>query len=67
MLQADCPHTGGPDSPAEIGVDGTIRLCQDLGIEPEDVVTLALAYELGSPSMGEWPKKQFVDGMKALR
>lgn len=55
------------DSSTEIGIDGTIRLCQDLEIEPEDVVTLALAYEFGSPAMGEWPKKRFVEGMQALR
>ena len=50
----------------DITVDGTIRLCQDLGVDPEDVVLLAVAYELKSPSMGQWERKGWVDGWKAL-
>ncbi|KZT21290.1 hypothetical protein NEOLEDRAFT_761209 [Neolentinus lepideus HHB14362 ss-1] len=37
-----------------ITVDGTIKLCQDLSVDPEDVVLLAVAYELKSPRVGEW-------------
>ena len=27
-------------------MDGTLSLCKDLGVKPEDVVLLAVAYEL---------------------
>ncbi|PCH43160.1 DUF298-domain-containing protein [Wolfiporia cocos MD-104 SS10] len=54
-----------PDA-EEITVDGTIRLCQDLCVDPEDVVLLAVAYELRSPRMGEWSRKGWVDGWRAL-
>jgi len=55
------------DSPDSIGANGTMKLCEDLGIDPEDVVTLALAYELKSPTIGDWPKKGWIEGMKALK
>ncbi|KDQ08933.1 hypothetical protein BOTBODRAFT_37460 [Botryobasidium botryosum FD-172 SS1] len=50
-----------------IGVDGTMAWCKDLGIELEDVVLLALAYELKSPTVGEWERKGWVDGWRNLK
>ena len=49
-----------------ITVDGTIRLCADLDSDPADVVWLAVAYELKSPSMGAWARKGWTDGLKRL-
>jgi len=54
-----------PDA-AEITVDGTIKLCEDLGVNPEDVVLLAVAFELKSPRVGEWNKKGWTDGWKNI-
>jgi hypothetical protein len=51
----------------EITVDGTIKLCEHLGVDPEDVVMLAIAYELKSPRMGIWTKQGWIDGWKSLR
>ena len=50
----------------DITIDGTIKFCEDLEVDPEDVVLLAVAYELKSRSMGTWTKKGWVDGWKAL-
>lgn len=50
----------------DITVDGTIRLCEDLGVDPEDVVLLAVAFELKSPEMGVWERKSWVDGWKGV-
>jgi len=50
----------------DITVDGTMELCGDMGVDPEDVVLLAVAYELKSPSVGEWPRKGWLEGWKAL-
>lgn len=47
-------------------MDGTIKLCQDLDVDPEDVVLLAVAFELKSPGMGQWTRKGWVDGWKAI-
>jgi DCN1-like protein 1/2 len=50
----------------DITADGTIKLCSDLGVDPEDVVLLAVAFELKSPRLGEWNKKGWTDGWKQL-
>lgn len=50
----------------EISIDGTIQLCQDLKVDPENVVLLAVAYELKSPRVGEWNKKGWVEGWSRL-
>ena len=57
-----CSDSDGDD----ITVDGTIKLCEDLAVNPEDVVLLAVAYELKSPSMGQWSRKGWTDGWKQL-
>lgn len=51
----------------EITMDGTMQLCEDLGVNPdEDCVLYAIAFELKSPRMGEWNKKGWTDGWKSL-
>ncbi|KAF8636100.1 hypothetical protein AX17_003805 [Amanita inopinata Kibby_2008] len=50
----------------EIGVDGTIKLCEDLKVDPEDVVLLAVAYELRSPKIGVWTKQGWIHGWKNI-
>ena len=64
MSMACFPMTE-PDSD-EIGADGTISLCEDLEVDPEDVVLLAVAYELKSPSLGRWTKSGWIEGWKSL-
>jgi len=50
----------------DITVDGTLDLCSDLGVDPEDVVLLAVAYELQSPRVGRWKKTSWVQGWRSL-
>ncbi|TFK71230.1 defective in Cullin neddylation protein 1, partial [Pluteus cervinus] len=50
----------------DITIDGTIRFCEALGVDPEDVVLLAIAYELKSPRLGQWTKQGWIDGWKNL-
>lgn len=54
------------DEGDEITIDGTIKLCEDLEVDPEDVVMLAVAYELKSPKVGEWSRAGWVEGWKSL-
>ncbi len=54
------------DEDGEISIDGTIRFCFDLAVDPEDVVLLALAYELKSPRVGHWSRQGWVDGWKNI-
>ena len=45
---------------------GALKWCEDLGVSPEDVVLLPIAYELKSPSVGSFPRKPWIDGWKSL-
>jgi DCN1-like protein 1/2 len=49
-----------------ISIDGTIRLCADLEVDPEDVVLLAVAYELKAPGVGEFTRAGWRDGWRNL-
>ena len=61
-------HRLASGSDEAIDVNGTFRLFQDIDVQAEeDVVMLVLAYECKSFSAGEWPKKEFLEGLKALR
>ncbi|KJA24926.1 hypothetical protein HYPSUDRAFT_200185 [Hypholoma sublateritium FD-334 SS-4] len=59
------PPSTNPDED-DITVDGTIQLCSDLGVDPEDVVLLAVAFELKSPAMGRWTRAGWIEGWKAI-
>lgn len=50
----------------EITVDGALKWCEALGVDPEDVVLLSLAYELKSPTVGSFPRKSWIDGWRSL-
>ena len=47
-------------------IDGTIKFCDDLEVNPEDVVLLAVAYELKSPAIGQWRKPGWMQGWKNI-
>ncbi|KAF8970704.1 defective in Cullin neddylation protein 1 [Flammula alnicola] len=68
LVQFGLPDLFHPLDPDEddITVDGTIKFCEDLEVDPEDVVLLAVAYELKSPRMGRWTKQGWIDGWKAI-
>lgn len=42
-------------------IDGTLSYLEDLGIDPEDCLSLTLSYILNSPQTGEFHRKDFVD------
>ncbi|KAJ3881426.1 defective in Cullin neddylation protein 1, partial [Lentinula edodes] len=63
-LNASFDEYKDPDS-EDITINGTIKLCEDLEKDPEDVVLLAVAYELKAPEIGRWTRKGWVDGWKA--
>ncbi|ORE07542.1 DUF298-domain-containing protein, partial [Rhizopus microsporus var. microsporus] len=48
--------------PDAISVDGTMTLCEDLGIEPTQLEFLLLSHQLNSERMGEFTKEGFVKG-----
>ncbi|KAK0440057.1 Cullin binding-domain-containing protein [Armillaria borealis] len=50
----------------QITIDGTIKFCEDLAVNPEDVVLLSIAYELKSKRMGEWGRQGWLEGWRSL-
>ncbi|KAL8892578.1 MAG: hypothetical protein Q9215_000575 [Flavoplaca cf. flavocitrina] len=55
------------DEPDTIGVEGSMRYLQDLGLSLEEPVVLAILTELAAPTMGELTRSGFIDGWKRLR
>ncbi|KAF5827375.1 DCN1-like protein 2 [Dunaliella salina] len=46
-----------------IGAEGIMKLCEDLGIEPADIVMLVIAFHMNAAAMGEFTKAEFSEGM----
>jgi DCN1-like protein 1/2 len=43
-----------------------MKFSEDLELDPEEVVLLALAYELKSKQMGRWTRQGWIEGWKSL-
>lgn len=50
-----------------IGIEGTLQYIEDLGFDPDNVITLVLAYFLESPSMGVFYKDKFIQIWSQLK
>ncbi|GAA5923382.1 hypothetical protein JCM3775_007521 [Rhodotorula graminis] len=55
-----------PATPDEIGMDGTMQYCRDLGVDPEDVVFLALAWFTKAPTMGRFSRRSWTEAWQAV-
>ncbi|CAI6001231.1 unnamed protein product [Closterium sp. NIES-65] len=55
-----------PDSDM-ILVDGISRMCEDLEVEPQDIVMLVLSWHLGAATMCEYSRQEFTSGLRSLR
>eukprot|EP01112_Ceratiomyxa_fruticulosa_P021767 TRINITY_DN7785_c0_g1_i2.p1 TRINITY_DN7785_c0_g1~~TRINITY_DN7785_c0_g1_i2.p1 ORF type:complete len:273 (+),score=64.76 TRINITY_DN7785_c0_g1_i2:180-998(+) len=49
-----------------IGPEGVNLLCQDLGVDPEDVITLVIAWYMNAQSMGYFKRDEFVGGLQKM-
>lgn len=54
------------DDPDAINVDGMIRFCADLSVEPSDPAVLVLAWKLKAATACTFSRKEFVEGMEGL-
>lgn len=50
------------EEPDKIGVEGSMKYLQDLGVKLDEVVVLAVLTELEAPTMGEFTRDGFIDG-----
>ncbi|KAL6073857.1 DCN1-like protein 5 [Balamuthia mandrillaris] len=54
------------DEEDAIGPNGIENFCKDIGVNPDDVVMLVLAYHLDATEMGYFYKDEFLTGFKKL-
>ena len=47
-------------------MDGTMQYCRDLGVDPEDVVFLALACFTKAPTMGRFTRRSWVEAWQSV-
>ncbi|XP_055696792.1 DCN1-like protein 5 isoform X1 [Phlebotomus papatasi] len=55
------------DDPDTLGPDGMERFCQEIGVEPENVVMLVLAYKMGARQMGFFTQSEWLKGLTDLQ
>lgn len=46
--------------------EGIQQLCDDLGVEPEDIVMLVISWHLQAAAMGEFSREEFIQGMCSM-
>ncbi|NXC19774.1 DCNL5 protein, partial [Corythaeola cristata] len=54
----------GPDE--VVGPEGMEKFCEDIGVEPENIIMLVLAWKLEAESMGFFTKEEWLKGMTSL-
>lgn len=56
-----------PDDPETLGPEGMEKFCEDIGVEPENVVMLVLAYRMQARQMGFFTQEEWVRGLTELQ
>nr|CAG4643492.1 EOG090X0DAO [Ilyocryptus agilis] len=56
-----------PGSPDVIGPEGIENFCRDLGVDPENVALLVLAWKMGAKQMGFFTLQEWLTGLTDLQ
>nr|CAD7440889.1 unnamed protein product [Timema bartmani]CAD7586605.1 unnamed protein product [Timema genevievae] len=56
-----------PDDPDTLGPDGMEKFCEDIGVEPENVVMLVLAWKMNAHQMGFFTEQEWLKGLVDLQ
>ena len=62
-----CLPENAAEEPDKIGIEGSMRYLEDLNVQLDDVVVLAILTELNAPTMGEFTRDGFVTGWQNHR
>lgn len=54
-------------TPELIGPEGVETFCRELGVEPENVALLVLAWKMGAKQMGYFTQEEWLTGLKDLQ
>ena len=55
------------DEPDTLGPEGMEKFCEDIGVEPENVVMLVLAYKMSARQMGFFTLAEWLKGLTDLQ
>jgi DCN1-like protein 1/2 len=50
----------------KIMAEGIIALCDDIGVDPQDVVMLVICWHMQAVTMGEFSREEFEEGMQEI-
>ncbi|XP_013147008.1 PREDICTED: DCN1-like protein 4 isoform X2 [Papilio polytes] len=53
--------------PDVLGPEGMEKFCEDLGVEPENVVMLVIAYKMAAKQMGYFTQEEWLKGLTELQ
>uniref|UniRef100_T1JA95 Defective in cullin neddylation protein n=1 Tax=Strigamia maritima TaxID=126957 RepID=T1JA95_STRMM len=56
-----------PDDPQLIGPEGMEKFCEDIGVEPENIVMLVLAWKMEAKQMGFFTIEEWLRGLTDLQ
>uniref|UniRef100_A0A8D0GEU0 DCN1-like protein n=1 Tax=Sphenodon punctatus TaxID=8508 RepID=A0A8D0GEU0_SPHPU len=56
-----------PQDENKIDIDGIQQFCDDLSLDPASISVLIIAWKFRAATLSEFSRKEFVDGMTALR
>ncbi|XP_053660502.1 DCN1-like protein 4 [Anopheles marshallii] len=56
-----------PDDTDTLGPEGMEKFCEDIGVEPENVAMLVLAYKMGAKQMGFFTQGEWLKGLTDLQ
>lgn len=56
-----------PDDPDTLGPEGMEKFCEHIGVEPENVVMLVLAYKMSARQMGFFTQGEWSKGLTDLQ
>lgn len=56
-----------PDDPDTLGPEGMEKFCEDIGVEPENIVMLVLAYQMRARQMGFFTQEEWLKGLSEMQ
>ncbi|KAK2706735.1 hypothetical protein QYM36_014689 [Artemia franciscana] len=56
-----------PDDQETIGPEGMEKFCEDIGVEPENVVMLVIAWKMGAKQMGFFTQQEWLKGLSEMQ
>lgn len=55
------------DEPRTMGPEAMEKFCEDIGVEPENIVMLVLAWKMGAKHMGFFSEEEWLHGLSSLQ